>query len=362
MGDRTNTILLVDIDEARSDQNRSLIQFELNSLGLDVDLIGFNELDFKLNKKVKRRKSASNALEDQLASFFLTKPEIKLVVLCRELPTSNHLPFSCSDIIKACEMAYVPVCRYSISNRTPSVINNLNQLNNSYLINLNNNPPDMAKEVVGIFNGYVQIENKLKVTPPSFKKISRGHLVSRILGKEHLDYHFENYRNGPLLTDFLSSPNAEIKKSKITVFLLGSWLYNYVIKQPGIFLCRRSLCSYLNIDPDDFSVEVEKHFEDFRYHGPFGLTVKLWWRDDIDEFLADNDVDDGKELLSQRGLYVKSCVCSVDSSIEAGYFCPVTQKPISWENSEGGFSVLPPGADLSRINKELSHELISIIG
>lgn len=362
MGDHKNKILLVDIDEARFDQNRSLIQFELKSMGLDIDLIGFNELDFKLNEKVKMRKSASNALEDQLASFFLTKPEIKLVILCRELPPSNHLPFSCSDIIKACEMAYVPVCRYSTSNRALSVVNKLNQLNSSYLINLNNNPSDMAKEVVGIFNGYAEIENKLKVMPPNFKKMSRGQLVSRILGKEHLYYYFENYRNGPLLTDFLSSPSVEIKKSKITVFLLGSWLYNYVIKQPGIFLCRSSLCSYLNIDPDDFSAEAEKHFEHFRYHGPFGLTVNLWWRHGIDEFLADNDVDDGKELLSQRGLNVNSCVCSVNSSIEAGYFCPITRKPISWENSEGGFSVLPPGADLSRINKELSHELISIIG
>jgi hypothetical protein len=59
---------------------------------------------------------------------------------------------------------------------------------------------------------------------------------------------------------------------------------------------------------------------------------------------------------------VKECKCSVDNTSRAGYYCMITEKPVSDKNSKGNISWFPSGADLARIAKPEFDKLAPWIG
>jgi hypothetical protein len=131
------------------------------------------------------------------------------------------------------------------------------------------------------------------------------------------------------------------------------------MRYPGVFLNLIAAASYLNISVEDFErEEIRNVFEGCLYSGPFADDeAPLFWRDEIDRMLANADVESGRELVVKQGLDVSPCMCSVDGSLEAGYYCMVTELPVSFERSVGNISSFPPGADLARLAEPVYDEL-----
>ena len=123
--------------------------------------------------------------------------------------------------------------------------------------------------------------------------------------------------------------------------------------------------SYLNIDPIVFSKpEIQAHFKAAIYSGPFSSEADpFWWRSDIDNFLVKTGAKNGNEYLAKKtGKKIPICSCSVNKKREAGYYCMMTRKPISYEESRGNISWFPQGASLARVNKDIFDELAPWIG
>jgi hypothetical protein len=120
--------------------------------------------------------------------------------------------------------------------------------------------------------------------------------------------------------------------------------------------------SYLNIKQEVFQQDpqVQEPFSAARYDGPFAEAKgKLWWRGMLDDIVADSSFADGNELASKKlARDLPASECCEDSSKTAGYYCMLTRKPVSFENSVGGLSWFPRGADLARISRSANEEVV----
>ena len=144
--------------------------------------------------------------------------------------------------------------------------------------------------------------------------------------------------------------------------LLGKWLRLSILRFPGLLVNEKAAASYLNIAVDDFaSTEIRELFEPARYLGPFSDLSGWWWREELDLLLGCNSADDGRQYAEQHDHRVDECLDPQDSR-RAGYYCMLTREPVSRENSRGGVSWFPQGADLARIRKDRFDTLTSLVG
>src|SRR5205085_2654568 len=97
---------------------------------------------------------------------------------------------------------------------------------------------------------------------------------------------------------------------------------------------------------------VRTVFDEALYSGPFADDQHpQWWRGVLDDIVARENCADGLELVRKRiDSQIASSKCSVDPDKEAGYYCIISRAPVSLENSKGGLSWFPRGADLTRIS------------
>ena len=144
--------------------------------------------------------------------------------------------------------------------------------------------------------------------------------------------------------------------------VLGKWLFLSVLRFPGVLVNEVATASYLNIDPGDFKKkEVQALFRKGEYKGPFAELGPWWWRRTLDGLLDKSDCEDGRELADKSNIKVRACL-DPKSKKQAGYYCMLTRKPVSEENSRGGISWFPSGADLARIRKDKFEEITALVG
>ena len=98
---------------------------------------------------------------------------------------------------------------------------------------------------------------------------------------------------------------------------------------------------------------VQEIFASAKYQGPFGVDKKFWWRDDLQAIVEKEGVADGLALLKKKKIKLaEPSQCSVEPTKPAGYYCMLSQLPVSFENSVGDIPYFPSGADLSRISRK----------
>jgi hypothetical protein len=157
--------------------------------------------------------------------------------------------------------------------------------------------------------------------------------------------------------------NDEVTLKRRIPTALGYWLYDSVLRFPGIVVNEIAAASYLNIDAEQFRdrPRIQGLFSSALYQGPFAdPKAPIWWRDKLDDLLQKAKAKDGRSLVHKvLKTTVKPCF---DGKKRAGYYCVVTGKPVSKENSRGQISWLPRGADLSRVRKDIYEELAPWIG
>jgi hypothetical protein len=187
------------------------------------------------------------------------------------------------------------------------------------------------------------------------KKKSPADVLSSLLDREEYADKMalyavgDKYRLGEIVGRGI--PDSDDRR-KITHFL-GYWLWDSLLRFPGVFVNEIAAGSYLNISTDDFAKpEVRAVFDVALYKGPFAdSSSPQWWRGDLDNIVSDADCSDGLELVRKTvGPEIDRSHCSVNEAISAGYYCIISRMPVSLENSKGGLSWFPRGADLTRIS------------
>lgn len=214
---------------------------------------------------------------------------------------------------------------------------------------------NFAKKTRVVAQGFEYIGNQL----PDLLKAgdnSPAGLLSTLLGKPEYENKMALYAVGDQ-NRLTSLPprgqQADNLNQKMTHFL-GYWLFNSLLKFPGVFTNEIASASYLNIDVNDFQREdVKALFVDALYSGPFSDPQEpVWWRGALDDVVSAAGFGDGLELVNdQLKDKVQRSKCYVDETKTAGYYCIIARKPVSLENSKGNLSWFPRGADLTRVSK-----------
>ncbi len=216
-----------------------------------------------------------------------------------------------------------------------------------------------SEKVVAIAKGFDLIERALltaQVGP--MEKTALAKNLANILEMPHLADKIALYASGDQ-----SRLNSLIRVEKVEnsenirrlACFLGYWLWDSVLRFPGIVLDSVAASSYLNIDKDEFIAKSELRdlFADALYQGPFAQAKPtLWWRSTLDSIIGAGGKEDGRSYAAASlNIEVAQSKCYEERERKAGYYCFLKQEPVSYENSKPGLTWFPRGADLTRIGK-----------
>jgi hypothetical protein len=228
----------------------------------------------------------------------------------------------------------------------------------------------LADECKSLYKGFQTIESKYKKIKR--KKITTiADMLAQVLEKPQYKDRIALYGTGDrqMLAEILpykTEGSSKIKEeNKRIPRLLGYWLWNSILRFPGAILNQTASASFLNIDVDQFyeNKKLQNLFKKAKYTGPFSEMQNFWWRDDLEGILFDSACENGLQLAKKKGFKrINNCKCSVDPSKSAGYYCMITEKPVSAENSCSNINWFPSGADLARISKPKFDELVPWLG
>ena len=77
----------------------------------------------------------------------------------------------------------------------------------------------------------------------------------------------------------------------------------------------------------------------------------------LEDLVAEAGVTDGRAYaMKQLGAEISRSECCEDATKPAGYYCFLSDRPVSLENSKPGLPWFPRGADLARVCKSRYEE------
>ena len=375
--EKTNEILLVEDRENVRDKITSSIK-SVEASQVVHTITSENVDDFTISDS----KSLELCIAECLREDFRN---VGLIIVDHDLSQLGS-GLSESAITAAAHSLAIPICRYHRRVGNRSMLEHLWELNSRvYAIDyigqfdFEEDEPKFPRFVLNILKGFNEIASRLSGLPSEVKKLGVAAAMATILDRPELEDYFSAYAIGvSFLNDILiiqkalrehnisSDPDApEEQVNKRTAYILGYWLYNFVLQFPGVLLNDTATASYVDIEPGEFNTNesIRDCLSEAKYDGPFSSYDNYWWRPVIDDLLIENG--NRNELLASCGLdahAIARCKCSVSDSPPAGYYDLSSGEPISKEYSIGGLSWVPPGADLTRINKERYDELEPILG
>jgi len=330
-----------------------------------------------LHKKWTERyvtdESASNADEDVWFRVLQDESNIAVVVADHDLSAFNTVRISESAITDACKRASIPVCTY---HRKPTLVTDAQYLKKivsqtrSFSIAIDiSNTEQAAREIISVANGFASLIDSYTAVAQDCRNKGPAAILAHILEKPGLTNYFSRYATGPTLASDLIdyiSPSVDATENKTAIerrvpFILGCWLYNYILPFPGILPNEVASASYVNLSTDDFSNHKDK-FINAKYNGPFGDVKNYWWRSELDRVLIDSDCEDGVAYLGKQGITATPSVCVVKNESPAGYYCLIKKSAISLNASKGRLSWIPEGADLCRIDVDTYDSIAPIMG
>lgn len=365
---------IIVIDDKQPQQEalkNALTPFMLGKYVVDVWTV--DVLREKWTEKFVTDESASNADEDVWFRVLRSEPDVAVVVADHDLSAFNTVRISESAITDACKQASIPVCTY---HRKPKLVTEAQYLKQivsqtrSFSIAIDiSNLEQAAREIISVADGFASLTYGYSIVQSDCREKGPAAILAQILGKPGLANYFARYATGPTLASDLIeyiSPSIDATENKTSIerrvpFILGCWLYNYILPFPGILPNEVASASYVNLSAEDFSKNQDK-FADAKYTGPFGDVNTYWWRSELDRILIESDCEDGVAYLDKHKIMATPSVCVVKNEPPAGYYCLIKKAPISLKASKGRLSWIPEGADLCRIDTDTYDSIAPIMG
>lgn len=293
---------------------------------------------------------------------------VSLIVCDRDLSlTMSYIGLSEAIVSKVANLLGIPICLYA-RGVGDSVLDRQREWGDGRIILDCSKIEEMANKVAILVKGFVDVKGLATQTLSlsGKKKLhSPAAMVANMLGRPESTDKIGMYASGDQkmvseILPFVQTGNKQGLKSRAPT-LIGYWLYDSILRFPGLFVDKVAAASYLNIDVKDFdkNSDVQKLFNKALYKGPFtDEGDPLWWRSDLDDILqAGESVDGQAYVVKKLKKTVRPCMCSVDPTLRAGWYCMVTKKPVSLEKSKGNITWFPRGADLARISIEVYDEI-----
>lgn len=349
------------------DDRQQLIRRLTQLCGAGTDILAFDGKDAL---------AVGASFERHIASWIAkhcADKDIALIVCDKELGRYDNLKGLSATAVSAVALQEgVPFCQYSrqadLDGREIARFKGLRLWSSEEITLEDLDPESWAPQAATIFSGFEQIKAKYKGLgdksgPPPFA-------LASILDHPESESRIALYGSGNegFLKEILTfydpeNPDMDLLRKRMPR-ILGNWLYLSILRFPGILANQDAAASYLNIDCEAFGREdVQNAFQSARYTGPF-CELELgpwWWRAELDILLGEAQSEDGRTFLAKEGIEVDACL-DPDSKEQAGYYCMLTRKPVSADNSRGGISWFPSGADLARIQKDKFEQITALVG
>jgi len=304
--------------------------------------------------------------ESRLAEDLQKAPNAPIDLIVADRDLSSYRPrytgLSEATVRRVADALGVPECGYARGERAddPEYIKRGEQ--SEACIRLPLKPIDeFARRIVAIAKGFQSIASRVRAMPDATKQ-PPAKLLARILDKPEYADKISLYSSGDKnRLMILREAGASNDKSQRLACLLGYWLWDSVLRFPGVTVGVTPASSYLNILHEEFrdNERIQVLFAAAKYTGPFADAKKpMWWRGMLDDIVAHSGLRDGREFAAKElRVDIPPSQCCEDPRRTAGYYCMINQKPVSAENSKGGLPWFPRGADLARVSKTKLEEL-----
>lgn len=306
-------------------------------------------------------------IERQLRDGHTVNP-IGLIACDKELGMYESFPgLSANAISIVARNLGIPFCQYSqhpkANQREIARFEALKQWDSEEITLIGTNSEEWAEEIAKLWAGFESVRSKYAAIANDKPKPAAA--LAEIMGRKDAETRISLYGSGDqsIMTEvfaFLdkSDPNSMNERMPR---VLGTWLQLSILRFPGLLVNETAAASYLNVAMDDFAKPgIQEHFKDAVYSGPFSELLQWWWRDDLERLLLEGNAQDGKEFLNAQDAEVEPCL-DEQTGERAGFYCMITQVPVSRANSKGNINWFPSGADLSRIRSDEFEEITSLV-
>jgi hypothetical protein len=298
--------------------------------------------------------------EDRLENILNKSPYVgaTLLVADRDLSKSVNFGFtglSVNAVAAAAKKLAMPICSYARQPEPDDYDWRGRWEEGHIVLRFSEGEDELARRAALAARGFSQLAKQLPEVIAVKSNNSAVKIMSALLGKPEYSEKFALYGVGDQnrLSEILAQAKQADQRVQRMVHFLGYWLWDSLLRYPGLLVNEIAAGSYLNISETDFrEADVQAIFKEALYHGPFEDSKKPeWWRGVLDDIVARENCADGLELAQKK---IRSTIsrsqCCVDPTKSAGYYCIISRKPVSLENSKGGLSWFPRGADLTRIS------------
>jgi len=318
---------------------------------------------FDLKTSSQDPRELSRSYDDRISDSFRSKPfrNVTLIVTDRDL--SKNEPYrglSEAVVSRVAAMHGFPIALYARGVRD-SVLDRTREWGEGRIIlDYAGGPERLGRQAACVASGFDEVRRRLPKARKDRKNNTPAKVLAAILGVANVSDRIALYGAGDqgMIDEILGTRGRSAESLRRQIRLLGYWLWDSIMRFPGLLVGAVSAASYLNIAPSTFQKPaIRKLFANALYDGPFsGTDTPYWWRPQLDAILHSHKCANGRELVRKHtGKLPPRCPCSVDSSIDAGYYCVLTEAPVSLEHSRS-VTWFPPGADLSRVSTPAYNE------
>lgn len=346
MAGKIKSVLFEDTEQTQSE----IVAALKKHLKSDGDVIPFGQFE-------ESPEDRQLMYEDRLEKILSREPYdgATLLVVDRDLSKSKtFLGLSVNAVAGAAKRLAIPICSYA-RQPAPEDYKWRARWEEEHVILSAENDDELARQAVLAARGFGEIAAKL---PGIMKETGKSpaKILAALLGKPEYSDKIALYSVGDQnrLPEILAKAKDETDHVKRMGCFLGYWLWDSLLRYPGLLVNEVAAASYLNIATDHFQKpEVRAIFGAALYEGPFANSKRpQWWRGMLDDIVSGENCSDGLELARKNvSSTINPSQCCEDPSKPAGYYCIISGQPVSLENSRGGLSWFPRGADLTRISK-----------
>ena len=269
--------------------------------------------------------------EERLESILREAPYdgATLIVADRDLSKStNFLGLSVNGVAAAAKRLATPICSYA-RQPAPEDYKWQARWEEGHIILSPENDDDLARQAIVAASGFAHIMATLPEVLKGKVSKSPAKILAALLGKMEYSDKIALYGVGDQkrLSEIPAKTRDETDHIKRIGSFLGYWLWDSLLRYPGLFVNVVAAASHLNIETDAFrSPKVQVIFEEALYRGPFADSERpQWWRGMMDDVVSREGCADGLELVRRKVVEtINPSQCCVDPSKPAGYYCIIS--------------------------------------